>query len=102
MTTPAPLGPPLNVTTAEAGATTQPTIPTPSVPLGVRMTGSKTSAYVRDPHSTSQPTLRMDQPPPPDSIAFDVPPLPGISSPASPPLEGSPSLLVSTASDDGF
>ena len=102
MTPPAPSGPPLNVTTAEAGATTQPTPSTPSVPLGVRITQSKTNAYAWDPHSASQPALREDQPPSLVPIAFDVPPLPGVSPPASPPLEGSPFLLGSTVMDDGY
>ena len=44
----------------------------------------------------------MDQPPPPDPIAFDVPPLPGVLSPVLSPLEGSPSLLGSVALVDGF
>ena len=48
------------------------------------------------------PALQVDQPPPQDPTAIDVPPLPGESLPASSPLEGSPSLLGSTASDHGF
>ena len=66
------------------------------------MTRSKTSAYGGDPNPTSQPALHVDWPPLQYPITFDVPPLPGVLSPASSPLEGSPSLLGSMASVDGF
>jgi len=89
--------------TAEVGAKSQPTIPPPPAPQGV-VTRARSSAYRGAPALTNQPPPPPAQmaPVPQDPTTFDVPPLPGESTHPSSPIEGSPTLLGPTASDDGF